>query len=428
MARNLLTARQVQTARDGKHSDGDGLELRVSGGRASWVFRFVAPAGKRREQGLGVCHRNNITEAGKSLTTARDEAERSRKLLREGVDPIEHAQVTRDKAKAEADAQKREAQAERHTLARVARAYHERAVEPHRTAKCSAGWIGALERHVPPAIWQAPIDSITGPQLFDLFLALRTSHAEVGRRVAQRLCRVFGDAVFRGVATANVAAAAAERLRELDLKREAKSFAALPFREVPGFVGELRTREAVAAKALLFGVYTWARTGEIIGATWSEIHDLDGSDPRWVIPAARMKARREHVVPLSAPAVAVLRSVRDLGSPYLFPSPESIGKATPAPLSNMAMLTLLRRMDRDKRTTVHGLCRQSASTWANECGIARPDVIEAALAHGEANEVRKAYNKATYMAERRALLAAWGDFVDGKAPASNVVPFAAKAA
>ena len=422
MARNLLTARAVQAARDGDHSDGDGLMLRVNGDRASWVYRFTSPSGKRREQGLGVAVRNNITEAGKSLTVARELAERSRGLLRDRIDPIDHDRAEREKAKREEEAKKVAEQAERHTLARVARAYHERHVEPVRSAKHSMGWINALEQHVPPAIWHAPIDSIAPVTLFDFFVSIRRSKAEVGKRIAQRLRKIFSDAEFRGWVKGNAAAAAMDQLRGLDFGHKAESFAALPFAEVPAFMRELRTREAIAAQALLFGVYTWARTGEIIGAKWDEFNDLDGGDPRWIIPATRMKMDRPHTVPLVPQAVAILREMVALGSTYVFPSPESVGTDAPKPLSNMGMLTLLRRMDADRRTTVHGLCRQSSSTWANELGIARPDVIEAALAHGEANQVRAAYNKAQYMAERRALLLAWADYVDGHAVASNVIP------
>jgi integrase len=371
---------------------------------------------------LGAAVRNNVTEAGKSLTVARDLAERSRGLLRDRIDPIDHDRAERERAKLKAEAAKQAEQAERHTLARVARAYHERHVEPVRSAKHSMGWINALEQHVPAAIWHAPIDSIAPVALFDFFVSIRRERAEVGKRIAQRLRKIFSDAEFRGWVKGNAAAAAMDQLRGLDFGHKAESFAALPFAEVPAFMRELRTRDAIAAKALLFGVYTWARTGEIIGATWDEFQDLEGSDPRWIIPATRMKMDRPHTVPLVPQAVAILREMVTLGSMYVFPSPDSIGTDAPKPLSNMGMLTLLRRMDADRRTTVHGLCRQSSSTWANELGIARPDVIEAALAHGEANQVRAAYNKAQYLAERRTLLHAWADYVDGRVVATNVIP------
>jgi len=137
-------------------------------------------------------------------------------------------------------------------------------------------------------------------------------------------------------------------------------------------------------------------------------------------PAAMASARSTIAI-----AAEILRAQAELGSAYAFPSPESVGKETAAPLSNMAMLTLLRRMDADKRTTVHGLCRSTFSTWAYDCGIARPDVIEAALAHREADRVKAAYNRAKFNAERRALLQAWADYLDGREAAAPAVALAA---
>lgn len=442
MARNQLTARQVQVARDGDYSDGDGLTLRVTSARATWVFRFTSPTGKRREQGLGVCRRSNITEAGRSLTDARDEAEKSRRLLRDKIDPIDKAKADRAKAKADAEAQRQEQRAELYTLARAARAYYEQAFEPKDkngeplpmpySKKYSVGWIGALEKHVPPGIWHKPMDAIEPDELFDFFVSIRRGRAEVGKRVARRLRDIFSDAEDQKLCKGNPAATAVNRIKRKKIRfgHKSESFAALPFDEVPAFVAELRQREAIAAKALLFGVYTWARTGEIIGARWSEFRGLEGDDPRWIVPKGRMKmGGADHTVYLSPSAVAILGEARQWESTFVFPSPDSVGSDKPAPLSNMAMLTLLRRMDQDKRTTVHGLCRQSSSTWANETGAARPDVIEACLAHNEADLVRAAYNKAKYATERRELLRAWAEFVDGRMKGRSVVtPLRRKAA
>jgi len=162
---------------------------------------------------------------------------------------------------------------------------------------------------VPAEIRHAPIDSIVPVALFDFFVSIRRERAEVDKRIAQRLREIFSDAEFRGWCRGNAAAAAIDQLRGLEFGHKAKSFAALPFAEVPAFISEIRQRDAIAGKALLFGVYTWARTGEIIGATWDEFHDLAGSDPRWIIPATRMKMDRPHTVPLVPPAVAILREM-----------------------------------------------------------------------------------------------------------------------
>jgi integrase len=392
--------------------------LRVRDGRASWVFRFTSPAGRRREMGLGVAVRNNLAEAGKTLTAARDGAEKARLLLREQVDPIEHARIQREDAKRRLEAEKLAQRAERQTLARCCRAYHERVIEPVRSTKHAADWINSLEQHVPAALWHAPIADIKAPDFLDFFVRIRRSHRETGRRVVQRLCKVYSDAVFRGLATANVAAAAAERLRELGIRREVISYAALPFAEVPAFMARLREQPGIAARALEFAVLTAARTGEVIGAQWGEF-DLDAG--LWTVPASRMKGGEAHTVYLSTRAVEIVRAAEEYGGEsHVFPSPTDKRAA----LSNMAMLTLLRRMDADKRTTVHGLCRASFSTWANETGAARGEVIEACLAHRETDRVRAAYNRAKFAIERRALLNGWADYCAGKVPASNVIELA----
>jgi len=160
-------------------------------------------------------------------------------------------------------------------------------------------------------------------------------------------------------------------------------------------------------------LYTAARTGEIIGATWAEI-DIAGA--LWVVPGVRMKGGEEHRVHLSARALAILEGMRELGSEYVFPSSRETDRA----MSNMALLALVKRMKYSDRTTVHGICRASFSTWANETGAARPDVIEVTLAHREGDRIRAAYNRSKFNAERRALLNAWADFINGK-ESSNVI-------
>ncbi len=421
MARNRLTARQVQVASAGDHLDGDGLLLRVQSDRGSWVFRYTAPDGRRREMGLGKVTRNNIAEAGKSLTLARDLAEDARKQLRVGLDPIAERERQRDEARRALETEKRERQSEQRTLARVARQYHERVIEPARSTKHAADWINSLEQHVPDAIWHAPIDRVEPPQLLDFFVDIRRRRRETGRRIVQRLCKIYGDAEFRGWCRGNPAAAAAGKVREMGIRRHVTSYSALPFREVPAFMAKLRKREGVAARALEFAVLCAARTGEVLGATWGEF-DLNAAT--WTVPAARMKGGQQHVVHLSPRALEIVNAMRIWQQPFVFPGPNLDGQ----PLSNMAMLTLLRRMEADKRTTVHGLCRASFSTWAHETGAARPDVIEACLAHREVDRVKAAYNRAHFMQERNALLVAWANFLSGRVTFSNVFELCQRAA
>ena len=169
-----LTVKQVQNAPDGDLSDGGGLILRIRLQSASWVYRFTAPTGRRRrEMGLGIARRGSAAQAGDSLTAARDLARDARDLLQRGIDPIDERDARKAAAQAQEPAKKAEKKRERTTLARAARAYHERVVEPVRTDKHAAQWIASLEHHVPVEIWHAPIDSITPPALLAALSSVR---------------------------------------------------------------------------------------------------------------------------------------------------------------------------------------------------------------------------------------------------------------
>ncbi len=415
-----LTVKAVQNAEDGDLSDGGGLLLRVSGESASWVFRYTAATGKRREMGLGVARRGSAAQAGDALTLARGLAHAAREQLALGVDPIDERDGRRATAQAADLAKTAEARRQRATLARIAREYHARVIEPTRTGKHAAQWIASLEHHVPEAIWHAPIDTITPPQLLEALMGVRAlADSEVKvpetlQRVRQRLDAVFEDAMFHGHCGKNPAAAIKRKMQEGLGKRKRGQFSALPYRDAPAFIVRLREQEGVAARCLEFSMLTIARTGESIGATWPEF-DIDGA--QWTVDGERMKGGETHTVYLVPRVVEILREQLKLGSSYAFPSPT----LEDAPLSNMGMLTLLKRMKVQDRTTVHGLCRATFSTWANESGAARPDVIEACLAHQEGNKIRAAYNRAQFLEERRALLEAWADFLS-KPCVSNVVP------
>jgi integrase len=421
---HLLSARQVQSAAEGDHSDGGGLLLRVRGASSSWVFRFTSPAGRRREMGLGVAHRGSLAQAGESLTAARRKGHEAREELRQGTDPIEAREERRIAAKKAEQAKKADQSRERWTLARCARDYHERVIEPSRTDKHAAQWISSLENHVPPAIWNRPAEQVEPPDLLQALQAIEPHERarnfkggkpqETMQRVRQRLDAVFEDAIFHKRCTTNPAAAIRRKMREAMPKKQAGEFAALPYREAPGFMARLRQAEGLAARCLELAMLTAARTSEALLAEWSEF-DLDAA--LWAVPAAKMKGGEEHTVHLSGRAVEILRQLEGmrLHKRWVFPSPMKADQ----PLSNMAMLTVLGRMGMRDRTTVHGLCRATFSTWANETGAGRPDVIEACLAHEEGNKVRAAYNRAQFNQERGALLQAWATYL---ARGANVIP------
>ncbi|MDR7331982.1 phage integrase central domain-containing protein [Roseateles asaccharophilus] len=421
---HLLTAKQVQHAPEGDLSDGGGLLLRVRGSSASWVFRFTAPSGKRREMGLGVCHRGSPGQAGDSLTGARDAAHKGRELLRSGIDPLKQKEDARQAEREAELARKADKARDRRTLARCARDYHERAIEPRLSSKHSAQWIASLENHVPAALWHKPIADVTAPELLAALAEVKPHERarnlpaervhETLTRIRQRLDAVFEDAIFHRYCDGNPAAAIRRKLREAMPRQKPGQFAALPFQDAPAFLAQLRDAQGTAARCLEFAVLCAARTSEALLATWSEF-DLEAGV--WTVPAERMKGEEEHVVFLSERAIAILQGQAGLHASLVFPSTVLEDK----PMSNMAMLAVLDRLQMRGCTTVHGLCRSTFSTWANETAAARPDVIEACLAHKEQDKVRAAYNRAQFNLERRALLAAWAAYLER--PAAQVLTF-----
>jgi integrase len=350
----------VQAAKDGDHSDGGGLLLRVRGESAAWVFRYTAPSGRRREMGLGVAHRGSTAQAGDTLTAARDKAHDARQLLRDGTDPLDAKEQRREALREAEAATKAQKARERWTLARCARDYHERTIEPTKTAKHAAQWIASLENHVPASVWHKPIADIEPPELLEAFSQVKPHERarrhkgdtmpETLQRMRQRLDAVFEDAIFHRRCTSNPAAAIRRKMRETLPRKLAGQFAALPYREAPALLARVRAVEGIAARCLEFAVLTAARTGEVLGATWAEI-DLQAGV--WVVPAERMKAKEPHTVYLSPRALEVLAAVRGLHKAWVFPSPMLNGK----PMSNMAMLKTLERLGVRDQTTVHGLCQ-----------------------------------------------------------------------
>lgn len=391
MAIHLLTSKQIAAAPNGHLNAGGGLVLRVDGEHARWWFPYTSPGGQRRAMSLGTAAIRGETKLiDHGLRNAREIASEARSLLSRGQDPLE----LRNAGKAQAQKRVREARSarkrERTTLARVARAYHETVIEKSRTPLHAQHWIDSLENHLPSSVWDAPIDSISAPTLLDVMTKVQRKVPETATRIRQRLEAVFNDAALRGLCMSNPARTIRRPMSEALGKRQQRALSALPYAEVPAFVAALRKRPGTAARALEFALLTTARTCEVIGAQWSEFN-LDAG--LWIVPGERMKAGEDHTVFLSPRAVALLSERKNEPQPFS--------------ISNWAMLMLVRRMGYAERTTVHGLCRASFSTWANDNDIARTDVIEACLAHREADLVRKADNRAHFSNARKDLLFAW---------------------
>ncbi len=437
MAEKILTALAVFKQQADAHlSDGGGLFIKVESGTATGAFRFTSPTmAKRREMGLKPLDRSSLASTGESLKRVRAAAALARRLIDEGRDPIDAKRAMRAQVLADREAEKVVKKAEACTLARHARRFHESTIEtdPKMTELHKRHWISSLENHVGRTpLWKMRIDAITAPMLLEELAKVRSIDDQNKRipetlsRIVQRLSAVFEDAQFHSLCTTNPAAAIKRKMRPHTAGRKGAGFRFLPPAEVPPFMATLRECEGIAALALEFLILTASRTAETLGATWAEI---DTKASTWVIPASRMKAGErggDHTVHLSGAALAVLARVKGLDATCIFPSPMQNREGKP--LSNMALLATLDRLGMRSRTVVHGF-RRSFSTTCNEYAFARPDAIEAALAHSEQDVIRKTYNRAEFLQERRILLQRWADYCNGDVPTStNVLPFAVKGA
>jgi integrase len=392
--RNKLTARTVASlSKPGKYSDGGGLYLRIDGegapARRRWIMRFVA-RNRTREMGLGGYPEISLADARK----ARDAAE---KTFQAGQDPIAERERSRL------------AQIGKPTFAQVADALIEAKSPEWRNEKHRAQWAMTLREYAAP-LRSRPVDEIDTDAVLLALRPIWRSKPETASRLRGRIEAVIDAARAKGHIPPNEANPARWKghLDKLLPKRTTLSrghHAALPYAKLPPFIADLRARNATAASALEFCILTAARSGEVYGARWSEL-DLDNR--LWVIPASRMKATREHRIPLSNRVLEILKVLHELQmGDFVFP-----GRRPGKPLSNMAMEMMLRRMKVD--VTVHGF-RSAFRDWAgNETEFPR-ELAEAALAHVIGDKAEQAYRRGDALEKRRALMDAWAQFCEPQA-------------
>jgi len=410
VSRHLLTAKQIVAATDSDLVDGEGLVIRIAGASATAVLRYTSPVrGSRREMGLGRIRRDTLAAVGESLNAVRDAAEQARRLIRQQRDHADERDRERDDSCYESEEENTAKPSTRVTLRRYVSAYHGKHVEPVRTPKHAQQWINSIEQHVPEALLNSGIDRISAAELLDALVPILRTVPETGSRLYQRLATIFDSAVIEGLRRDNPATPIRRELYKRAGRRVRGNFASMPYLQAPAFVKRLHKVEGNAARCLEFAILTAARTTEALTAEWDEF-DCEGRT--WTVPAAKMKSRERHVVYLSDRILEILKGQAGQNKTFVFPS--TVGRD--APMSNMALLMTLRRL-KAKAATVHGF-RSTFSTWANELAIARPDVIEAALAHREENAVRRAYNRSEFLTERRALMIAWDNFLVG----SSITP------
>jgi integrase len=376
-----LTARRVATAKAGKYSDGGNLYLVVSDtGTRKWVLRFTWH-GKAREMGLG-------SPATVSLADARDKAAHARRMVAQGIDPIHERKRTGGVP----------------TFGEMADQVREALAAGFRNEKHKAQWKSTLAVYA-ASLGNKPVDAISTDHVLAVLKPIWTDKAETASRVRGRIEKILDAAKAKGFRQGENPARWRGHLDHL-LSKQSKltrsHHAAMPYEHVAAFVGRLRESDGLAARALEFCILTAARTGEVLGARWSEI-DLDKKV--WTLPPHRMKAGREHRVPLSERAAAILKQLAEIKTgDFVFQS-----QRKNRPLSHTVMNAMLRRMKAD--ATVHGF-RSSFRDWAGNVTHYPRDLIETALAHVIGDKAEQAYRRSDALEKRRELMEAWAAYCD----------------
>ena len=402
-----LTAKEIAAKRTpGSYADGAGLYLQVGPTLTkSWLFCY-ALNGRAREMGLGPLHTVTLAEA-------REKAKRQRALLLDGIDPLEAKKAGRTALAAE--------RARTVTFAECAKQYIEAHRADWKNSKHAEQWTATLATYAEPVFGNLPVQDVDTALVVKALEQIWTKKPETASRVRSRIENVLSFATVAkyraGDNPARWRGHLDQVLPRLDRRKRVKHHPALPYAAINKFVLDLRAQEGTPARALEFTILTAARTGEVIGARREEF-DLDAADgATWTIPAARMKSQREHRVPLAPRAVEVVREAFKEKGKLLFR-----GRWPEEPLSNMAMLEVLRRMHAD--LTVHGF-RSTFRDWAAETTAHPRDVCEAALAHVVGNQTEAAYQRGDLFVKRRRLMQQWARYCEKPALPAKVLPMRA---
>lgn len=379
-----------KTSKPGYYGDGAGLWLQVSqSGSKSWIFRFTR-SGKQREMGLGSL--NTIT-----LAEARTKAKEQRVMLIDGTDPLDARKATK---LIEALALARMI-----TFDQCATAY----INAHRSgwknAKHAAQWENTLATYATPIIGALPVAAVDTALVVKVLSPIWHEKTETATRLRGRIESILDWATVskyrQGENPARWRGHLENLLANPSKVKKVEHHPALPWQEIGAFMAELRARDGIAARAVEFAIFTATRSGEVRGATWAEIDLAAGV---WTIPGTRMKAGREHRVPLSAQALALLNSAPGMGE-IVFP-----GRKHDSALSDMSLTAVLRRMG-CAEITVHGF-RSTFRDWCAE-SVANSfprEVCEHALAHSLPDKVEAAYRRGDLLEKRVMLMQAWADY------------------
>jgi integrase len=386
-----LSAQAVRhaTAR-GLYADGDGLYLLVGrSGTKSWVYRYRQD-GRLRDMGLGPLRLVSLAEA-------REEAQLWRKRRYKVADPIAARRAEKAEKRLEA------------ARAVSFRQCAERYIAAHRAgwknAKHAAQWPATLATYAYPIFGDFTVQSVDVALVMQALEPIWQNKPETASRVRQRIEAVLDWAKTRGYRQGENPARWRGHLENLlpapGKIRQVEHHAALPYGEIGAFMAALREQQGIAARALELTILTAARTGEVIGAGWEE---FDLAAGMWTVPAGRMKGQRDHRVPLAAPALALLTTMHKTRTSAVVFTGARRGK----PISNMAMLMLLRRMGHGE-LTAHGF-RSTFRDWAAECTHFPREIAEMALAHVVSEKVEAAYRRGDLLTKRRQLMEAWARY------------------
>jgi len=398
---NRLSSPDLKKKKPGMYADGGGLYLRVAeGGSKQWIFRYTVN-GRLRDMGIGPTHTLTLAEA-------RDEATAARKLRLKEIDPIEHRHAQRAAVAAEA--------AKAKTFRQCAEGYIKDNEAEWTNQKHRREWAITLSRYVYPVLGELPVAVIDTPLVLKVIKPLWARVPETASRVRGRIESVLGWATVHHYRSGDNPARWQNHLEQALPARaklaKKKHHAALPFVQAGGFMAKVRQDTRVSARCLEFIVLTAARVSEANVATWNEI---DFENRLWTVPADRMKADKEHRVPLSNAAIAVLKAMWAIRhSDYIFP-----GQRNAHAVGANSVLRFAKEAAGIDITT-HGL-RSTFRDWAAECTTFPREVAEMALAHTIPDAVEAAYRRGDLFDKRRKLMQAWADYCAGTATDGKVV-------
>ena len=390
---NKLTDRGVKAQKKrGRYADGNGLYLQVSkSGSKSWLFRYMMD-GKAREMGLGST--TTIT-----LSEARDDALECRKLLKEGIDPIKDRNNRIAKTKSDnKDVLSFQKATEEYLKAHSA---------SWKSVRHGDIWHSSVKRYAYPELGSMPVNIIERGHIMRVLEPIWIEKTETAKKLRGRLETILDWATVQDFRKGENPARWRGHLDKLLPKpseiHSVKHFAALPYQEINDFVNKLKQREALSALALRLIILTAARSGEVRGAMWSEFDLANGT---WTIPTERMKAKKEHIIPLCDEALSIVQSLpRIVGNEHLF-----TGSRSGKPISDVVFKKLMERMG-VKGITTHGF-RSTFRDWAAEHTSFPREVIEAALAHQLKDKAEAAYFRSNLLDKRRELMEKWSDYIN----------------